>query len=72
MRERLIPLDAWATAKFGEHAPCVGTLRRWARVGKIYPAPKKHGRSYYVNEHAQYVTSHSDIARVIRESTATQ
>jgi hypothetical protein len=72
MRDRLITLETWASARFGEDAPCVGTLRRWARDGKIYPAPRKHGRSYYVDERAQYVNGYNDIARAIRESTATQ
>lgn len=70
MSERLIPLDAWAKSRFGEHAPCIGTLRRWARDGKIYPAPKKHGRSYYVDERAQYVTSYLELAKMQRESAA--
>jgi predicted site-specific integrase-resolvase len=69
---RMTTLEAWAAAKFGEHAPRVDTLRRWARDGKIYPVPRKHGRSYYVSEQAQYVNGHSDIARAIRESAATQ
>lgn len=72
MNEQLTTLEAWASAKFGEHAPCVGTLRRWARDGKIYPAPKKHGRAYYVSERAQYVDGYSDIARAIRESATAQ
>lgn len=72
MTERLIPLDVWATERYGEHMPTVATLRRWARDGKIYPLPKKHGRCYWVSERAQYVNDYRDIARVERESAATQ
>lgn len=67
-----IPLETWASAKFGEHAPSIGTLRRWARDGKIYPVPRKVGRGYMVTPGADYVTSYSDIARVQRESQAAQ
>lgn len=67
-----VPLEEWASAKFGEHAPHICTLRRWARDGKIYPAPRKVGRDWLVRPHADYVTNYSDIARVQRESQAAQ
>lgn len=67
-----IKLETWAAAKFGEHAPHIGTLRRWARDGKIYPVPRKIGRDWMVSPRADYVTSYSDIARVQRESTTAQ
>lgn len=38
------------------------TLRRWCRTGKIYPAPKKHGRTYFVEETAEYVADYNDAA----------
>jgi hypothetical protein len=69
---REITLEEWASEKFGERAPHIGTLRRWARDGKIYPAPRKVGRDWLVRPHADYVTNYSDIARVQRESQATQ
>jgi predicted site-specific integrase-resolvase len=69
----LMPLDAWASAKFGVHAPCVGTLRRWARDGKIFPAPKKIGRSYYVSERAEYVDHRDpDYLELVRGATQAQ
>lgn len=67
-----IPLETWAAAKFGEHAPSIGTLRRWARDGKIYPTPRKIGRDWMVSPRADYVTNYSDIARVQRESATAQ
>lgn len=69
---REIPLEVWAGEKFGEHAPSIGTLRRWARDGKIYPAPRKIGRDWMVSPRADYVTNYTDIARVQRESATTQ
>lgn len=52
---RLITLEAWAEAVFGEAAPHVQTLRRWARESRIHPAPRRHGRAYFVEPGAQYV-----------------
>jgi len=73
MSEKLVPLDMWARARYGEHAPGVGTLRRWAREGKIFPVPKKHGRAYYVNEEARYVDYRDpDFVKVLRDATTTQ
>jgi len=67
---RLTTLEAWARAKYGEHAPNMDTLRRWAREGKIFPAPQKQGRAYYLPEHAEYVNDYnnSDFMRRVRES----
>lgn len=55
MTERLLTLEAWSRAEYGEGAPCIATLRRWVREKKILPAPEKHGRTYYVLPHARYV-----------------
>lgn len=54
MTAKLITLEAWAEQIYGEHAPHIGTLRRWARDGKIVPAPRKQGRTYYVSPAAEY------------------
>jgi hypothetical protein len=51
----LMGLDRWATAVYGQDAPCIHTLRRWARDGRIYPLPVKQGRSYFVQPEARYV-----------------
>lgn len=55
MAAKLIPLEAWAAATYGESAPHINTLRRWARDAHIYPKPIKHGRTYFVTPDARYV-----------------
>jgi len=74
MSSKLITLEDWARAKYGERAPFIGTLRRWARDGKIFPMPKKHGRSYFVEEHAEYVDNYNDLGLMgkIRGTAAAQ
>lgn len=49
----LVTLDEWAADHF-RTPPSQNTLRKWAREGRIAPAPVKHGRSYYVESDAQY------------------
>ena len=68
MSEKLIPLATWAANRYGEYAPSIYTLRRWVREAKILPAPKKHGRTYFVKESAQYL-NYNDPAY---DSTSTQ
>lgn len=48
-----ITLDAWAAANFVP-TPTRPTLRAWARLGHIQPAPVKVGRTWYVEENATY------------------
>jgi predicted site-specific integrase-resolvase len=48
-----VTLDEWAADQF-RTPPSRDTLRKWAREGRIAPAPVKHGRSYYVEADAQY------------------
>ena len=50
-----IPLCDWASKHYSP-PPSNWTLRRWAREGRIYPAPEKVGKSYYVEEDAQLLT----------------
>lgn len=57
MNSRRIPLERWAEAIYGEDAPGIGTLRRWARNGNIAPPAEKHGRTYYVAPDARYVAT---------------
>lgn len=57
---RLVPLQVWATRTYGDAAPCLATLRRWARESRIFPAPEKHGRSYFVRPDAEYL----DMGRI--------
>lgn len=54
MAAKLITLEAWAAATYGEASPHINTLRRWARDAMIVPTPEKHGRTYYVRPDAQY------------------
>ena len=54
MAPRLIPLEVWAIEIYGDKAPCLNTLRRWAREGFITPPAEKHGRTYFVLPDAKY------------------
>lgn len=72
MTEKLITLERWGQVKYGEDVPFIGTLRRWARDGKIYPLPKKHGRSYFVSENAEYVDNYNDASFMEKVSVASQ
>ncbi|QNB10892.1 excisionase [Paraburkholderia tropica] len=57
-------MEVWARQVFGEHAPSIQTLRRWARNGKILPAPRKIGRAFYCTPTAQ---CYDDVAERIDE-----
>jgi hypothetical protein len=48
-----IRLDAWLARQF-DPPPVIGTARIWIRQGKIWPAPIKVGRAYYVEENATF------------------
>lgn len=48
-----VTLDEWAVAEF-KTPPSPNTLRKWAREGRIWPLPVKHGRNYYVESGAHY------------------
>ncbi len=61
MAARLITLEAWAEATYGESSPHINTLRRWARDLLIMPAPEKHGRTYYVSPSARYCDYRSPV-----------
>lgn len=54
MSPKRISLETWLKATYGDDAPSIDTARRWVRAGKIYPAPEKHGRSYFVYPWARY------------------
>lgn len=57
----MLTLEQWAKAKFGDNAPCIQTLRRWARNGNIHPKPKKVGREFLVQPEAQYINHNEPI-----------
>lgn len=46
-------LDEWLARNF-QPAPAIRTARLWVKDGKIYPAPVKVGRAYYVEENAVF------------------
>lgn len=52
---KLITLTEWCEQHYKDKLPTIQTLQRWARAGKIYPAPEKHGREYRVREDAVYI-----------------
>lgn len=56
---QLITLEDWARQIYGDAAPAIATLRRWARDARIHPAPQKHGRTYFVLPTARYVDLHA-------------
>lgn len=56
---KLLTLEEWAKRNYEQPVPSQQTLWRWARNGKIYPAPEKHGREYRVHEEAFYINPKS-------------
>ena len=55
---KLITLERWVSLTYGD-AVNIDTARRWCRDGRIYPAPEKHGRSYFVAPEARYTDPHA-------------
>ncbi|EKM5742832.1 excisionase [Enterobacter kobei] len=51
---KLLTLERWAEERY-EDPPPIGTLRRWARNGNIYPPPEKEGTQYKVRPDAVYI-----------------
>ena len=64
----MMPLEHWAELIYGGSAPSIHTLRRWAREGRIQPAPQKHGRMYFVRQDATYL----DSRRLVRSARASR
>lgn len=55
---KLVPLQEWAKSTYGDAAPSAGTLRRWARQGRV--VAEKHGREYFVSPDAHYAANDSE------------
>jgi hypothetical protein len=55
-RPKLIPIAEWAAREFSP-VPGRRNLCRWARSGRIFPAPQKVGRELWVRENAIYTQS---------------
>jgi hypothetical protein len=51
---RLVSLATWAAAEYGDDAPDVRTLQRWAKSGQILPVPEKHGKQFFCVPSARY------------------
>lgn len=68
-----ITLEAWLALHFHPAAaPNMDTVRRWAKNGRITPAPVKCGRSYYVEPTARYTGAPQDdfLERLQRDHAA--
>ncbi|RNM06906.1 excisionase [Dickeya undicola] len=52
---KLLTLEEWCARNYSDKPPTIQTLQRWARSGRIYPVPEKHGREYRVTENAIYI-----------------
>ncbi|QBR00479.1 excisionase [Paraburkholderia pallida] len=48
-----IRLDEWLKREF-DPPPAIRTARQWIKNRKIFPAPEKVGRSYYVDDKAVF------------------
>ncbi|WP_321919375.1 excisionase [Paraburkholderia tropica] len=48
-----IRLDEWLKREF-DPPPAIRTARQWIKDRKIYPAPEKVGRAYYVDDKAVF------------------
>lgn len=64
----LVSLTTWAQQTYQENAPCLNTLRKWARDALIQPTPQLHGRAYYVDPDARYTPATKK--RSVRRATA--
>ncbi|WP_395452930.1 excisionase [Azospirillum melinis] len=60
--DKLLTLEEWAKANYAS-PPSQGTLWRWAREARIYPAPEKQGRAYYVRPDARYIDPSKPLPR---------
>ncbi|MBJ9086062.1 excisionase [Citrobacter freundii] len=54
MKVKLVSLERWAELRY-EVPPPIGTLRKWARNGNIYPVPEKEGTQYRVRPDAVFI-----------------
>ncbi len=61
---KLVTLDAWAEAMFGDAKPHPNTLRNWRKAGRISPLPIKMGTRYFVEPTAIYVDDSGDSERL--------
>lgn len=63
----MITLKEWDQAQFnGRHS--IGTLRNWARTGRIKPEPQLVGREYLVDPKARYVRPDTNRINRLRQA----
>ena len=55
-----VTLDKWAELNMSP-APAINTLRAWANSGLFDPPAQKRGRTWYVEESAEYSPSAPEI-----------
>lgn len=65
---KLVTLEAWVELTYGT-AVQIDTARRWCREGRIYPAPEKHGRSYFVSRDARYTPPKPSLIQRLHASS---
>lgn len=61
--EKMISVEEWRASRY-KNPPCLSTVWRWIRDGKIVPTPVKHGRRYYLSPTAEYCDPL--VSRVLR------
>lgn len=61
--EKLITLEAWILANYGDPRPSMRTVRGWNASGNLVPAARKQGRSYYIPANARYIASDESMPK---------
>lgn len=61
--EKLITLEAWILANYGEPRPALRTVRKWNAAGNLVPAARKQGRTYYIPANARYIAANEPIPK---------
>lgn len=59
---KLMNLIEWANKTYSK-PPSLSTLRRWAREGRIYPAPELHGKEYKLHPDSVYVNPRKPVRK---------
>lgn len=59
---KLLNLMEWASETYST-PPSLSTLRRWAREGRIYPAPELHGKEYKLHPDSVYVNPRKHVRK---------
>lgn len=62
---RLVTLERWAEAEFGDDAPKINTLRKWAREGRFSPPAERPSKLYYVTPDAKLLPPQGRRRRLV-------